>query len=117
MSIYNTFLTEYITPVKIITPIYMAVYTTEYDSNNSYVNFSKLKSTIAEKGFCEIYVKNRNGDEKYKIKNIRKLSESDYLYGININSLPKLNLRCIMNYNCTRNNNTIVISLYRDKVL
>ena len=83
--------------VKIITPSYISAYTSEYDSNNIYLNFSKINSTLASKGYCHftLYNTNTNSSFGYNFKSILNYNDHNHLYIVD--SGEKMNLVVLNN--------------------
>lgn len=69
--------------VKIIVPSYVSAYTSEYDSNNIYLNFSKINSTLASKGYCQFTLyTNANNTFGYSFKSILNYNDHNHLYTV-----------------------------------
>lgn len=69
--------------IKIITPSYISAYTTEYDIDNIYLNFSKINSNLASKGYCQftLYM-NANNTSGYTFKSVLNYNDHNHLYSV-----------------------------------
>jgi hypothetical protein len=105
--------------VKIIIPSYISAYTSEYDSNNIYLNFSKINSTLVSKGYCHFTLyTNANNTFGYNFRSILNYNDHNHLYIVDVGEKMTLVVgnNMIIKYEVRlKNNETLIFCINRNK--